>query len=424
MSETRVVIVGAGFGGLSAAQTLRNAPVQVTIVDRRNHHLFQPLLYQVATAALSPGDIAYPIRSILRGQRNAVVLLADAVAVDAASHEVVLTDGRIGYDFLILATGARHSYFGHVEWETRAPGLKDLEDALEIRRRILLAFEKAEREPDAGRRKALLTFVLVGGGPTGAELAGAIGEISRHVLASDFRAIDPRDARILLIEAGPRILPTFPEELSAKAAAALEKLGVESRTGAAVTAIGEGFVEIGAERLEAGTILWTAGVAASRLARSLGVPLDRAGRVAIGADLTIPGYPEVFVIGDLASLPDRAGKLLPGVAQVAIQQGRHAARNIEFARRGEPLQAFRYRDPGNLAVLGRAAAIADLGRVRLSGFPAWLFWCFVHILYLIGFRNRFIVLFEWAWAYLTWQRGARLITGEIPASSDASPPEK
>ncbi len=424
MSETRVVIVGAGFGGLSAAQTLRNAPVQVTIVDRRNHHLFQPLLYQVATAALSPGDIAYPIRSILRGQRNAVVLLADAVAVDAASHEVVLTDGRIGYDFLVLATGARHSYFGHEEWETRAPGLKNLEDALEIRRRILLAFEKAEREPDAGRRKALLTFVLVGGGPTGAELAGAIGEISRHVLASDFRAIDPRDARILLIEAGPRILPTFPEELSAKAAAALEKLGVESRTGAAVTAIGEGFVEIGAERLEAGTILWTAGVAASRLARSLGVPLDRAGRVAIGPDLTIPGYPEVFVIGDLASLPDRAGKLLPGVAQVAIQQGRHAARNIEFARRGEPLQAFRYRDPGNLAVLGRAAAIADLGRVRLSGFPAWLFWCFVHILYLIGFRNRFIVLFEWAWAYLTWQRGARLITGEIPASSDASPPEK
>jgi len=424
MSETRVVIVGAGFGGLSAAQTLRNAPVQVTIVDRRNHHLFQPLLYQVATAALSPGDIAYPIRSILRGQRNAVVLLADAVAVDAASHEVVLTDGRIGYDFLVLATGARHSYFGHEEWETRAPGLKNLEDALEIRRRILLAFEKAEREPDAGRRKALLTFVLVGGGPTGAELAGAIGEISRHVLASDFRAIDPRDARILLIEAGPRILPTFPEELSAKAAAALEKLGVESRTGAAVTAIGEGFVEIGAERLEAGTILWTAGVAASRLARSLGVPLDRAGRVAIGPDLTIPGYPEVFVIGDLASLPDRAGKLLPGVAQVAIQQGRHAARNIEFARRGEPLQAFRYRDPGNLAVLGRAAAIADLGRVRLSGFPAWLFWCFVHILYLIGFRNRFIVLFEWAWAYLTWQRGVRLITGEIPASSDASPPEK
>jgi len=416
MSEPRVVIVGAGFGGLSAARTLRNAPVRVTVVDRRNHHLFQPLLYQVATAALSPGDIAYPIRSILRGQKNTEVLLADAVAVDAASHEVVLTDGRIGYDFLVLATGARHSYFGHEEWETRAPGLKNLEDALEIRRRILLAFEKAEREPGPGRRRALLTFVLIGGGPTGAELAGAIGEISRHVLASDFRAIDPRDARILLIEAGPRILPTFPEELSAKAAAALEKLGVEVRTGAAVAAIGEGFVEVGAERLEAGTILWTAGVAASRLARSLGVPLDRAGRVAIERDLTIPGHPEIFVIGDLASLPDRAGKALPGVAQVAIQQGRHAARNIGSARRGEPLQAFRYRDPGNLAVLGRAAAIADLGRIRLSGFPAWLFWCFVHILYLIGFRNRFIVLFEWAWAYLTWQRGARLITGEVETS--------
>jgi NADH dehydrogenase len=417
MSEPHVVIVGAGFGGLSAARTLRKAPVHLIVVDRRNHHLFQPLLYQVATAALSPGDIAYPIRSILRGQKNTEVLLADAVAVDAASREVVLADGRIGYDFLILATGARHSYFGHEEWEKRAPGLKDLEDALEIRRRILLAFEKAEREPDPGRRRVLLTFVLIGGGPTGAELAGAIGEISRHVLTSDFRAIDPRDARILLLEAGPRILPTFPEELSAKAAAALEKLGVEARTGAAVTAIGEGFVEVGAERLEAGTILWTAGVAASRLALSLGVPLDRAGRVAIEPDLTIPGHPEIFVIGDLASLPDRAGKSLPGVAQVAIQQGRHAARNIESARRGEPLQAFHYRDPGNLAVLGRAAAIADLGRIRLTGFPAWLFWCFVHILYLIGFRNRFIVLFEWAWAYLTWQRGARLITGEIETSS-------
>ncbi len=420
----RVVVVGAGFGGLSAARTLRNAPVRVTVVDRRNHHLFQPLLYQVATAALSPGDIAYPIRSILRRQKNARVLLADAVAVDAALREVVLTDGRLGYDFLILATGARHSYFGHEEWERRAPGLKTLEDALDIRRRLLLAFEKAERETDPRRRKALLTFVLVGGGPTGAELAGAIGEISRHVLASDFRAIDPRDARILLLEAGPRILPSFPEELAAKAAAALEKLGVETRTDAAVTAIGEGFVEIGAERLEAGTVLWTAGVAASRLARSLAVPLDRAGRVFIEPDLTVPGHPEIFVIGDLANFPDPAGKPLPGVAQVAIQQGRHAARNIELACRGEPLRVFRYRDPGNLAVLGRAAAIADLKRIRLSGFPAWLFWCFVHILYLIGFRNRFIVLFEWAWAYVTWQRGARLITGAVEARSEAPLPER
>ena len=411
-SVPRVVIVGAGFGGLTAARELARAPVRVTVVDRRNHHLFQPLLYQVATAALSPGDIAYPIRSILRRQANADVLLADAASVDTTTREVLLADGRLEYDFLILATGARHAYFGHEDWEKRAPGLKSLEDALEIRRRILLAFEKAEREQDAEKRKALLTFVLVGGGPTGAELAGAIGEISRRVLSSDFRAIDPREARILLLEAGPRILSAFPPELSAKAAAALGKLGVEIRSGAAVTAIGDGFVAAGSERIRAETILWTAGVAASPLGRSLGVALDRAGRVLVEPDLTIPGHPEVFVIGDLAALPDASGKPLPGVAQVAIQQGRHAASNIEAALHGEQLRPFHYRDPGNLAVLGRAAAIADLPRVRLSGFPAWLVWCFVHILYLIGFRNRFIVMFEWAWAYLTWQRGARLITGE------------
>ena len=411
-SVPRVVIVGAGFGGLTAARELARAPVRVTVVDRRNHHLFQPLLYQVATAALSPGDIAYPIRSILRRQANADVLLADAASVDTTTREVLLADGRLEYDFLILATGARHAYFGHEDWEKRAPGLKSLEDALEIRRRILLAFEKAEREQDEEKRKALLTFVLVGGGPTGAELAGAIGEISRRVLSSDFRAIDPREARILLLEAGPRILSAFPPELSAKAAAALGKLGVEIRSGAAVTAIGDGFVAAGSERIRAETILWTAGVAASPLGRSLGVALDRAGRVLVEPDLTIPGHPEVFVIGDLAALPDASGKPLPGVAQVAIQQGRHAASNIEAALHGEQLRPFHYRDPGNLAVLGRAAAIADLPRVRLSGFPAWLVWCFVHILYLIGFRNRFIVMFEWAWAYLTWQRGARLITGE------------
>lgn len=407
-----VVIVGAGFGGLTAARELRGAPVRVTVVDRRNHHLFQPLLYQVATAALSPGDIAYPIRSILSSQRNADVLLADAVSVDTARREVVLSDGHVGYDFLILATGARHAYFGHDEWEKRAPGLKSLEDALDIRRRILLAFERAEREQDAEKRKTLLTFVLVGGGPTGAELAGAIGEISRQVLSSDFRAIDPREARILLLEAGPRILSAFPPELSAKAATGLEKLGVEIRTGAAVTAIGDGFVEAGGNRIRAETVLWTAGVAASPLGGSLGVAPDKAGRVPVQPDLTVPGHPDVFVIGDLAALKDETGKILPGVAQVAIQQGRHAARNIQAALRGEKPRAFRYRDPGNLAVLGRAAAIADLHGIRLSGFPAWLVWCFVHILYLIGFRNRFIVMFEWAWAYLTWQRGARLITGE------------
>ncbi len=411
-SSPHVVIVGAGFGGLTAARELGGAPVEVTVVDRRNHHLFQPLLYQVATAALSPGDIAYPIRAVLRRQRNADILLADAVSVDTARRQVVLTDSRLAYDFLILATGARHAYFGHDAWEKRAPGLKSLEDALDIRRRILLAFERAEREQDPERRKALLTFVLVGGGPTGAELAGAIGEISRRVLSSDFRAIDPREARILLLEAGPRILPAFPPELSARAAAALGKLGIEVRTGAAVTAIGDGFVEAGSERFRAETVLWAAGVAASPLGRSLGVALDRAGRVLVEPDLTIPGHPEVFVIGDLAALRDASGKTLPGVAPVAIQQGRHAARNIEAALRGEKLRPFHYRDPGNLAVLGRAAAIADLPGIRLSGFPAWLVWCFVHILYLIGFRNRFIVLFEWAWAYLTWQRGARLITGE------------
>ncbi len=414
-----VVIVGAGFGGLAAARALSRAPVRVTVVDRRNHHLFQPLLYQVATAALSPGDIAYPIRAILRRQRNATVLLADAAAVDTTSHEVVLTDGRIAYDFLILASGARHAYFGHEEWEARAPGLKSLEDALEIRRRILLAFERAERETDPDRRRALVTFVLVGGGPTGAELAGAIGEISRHVLASDFRSIDPREARILLVEAGPRILPSFPPELSAGAAAALEKLGVEIRTGAPVTAIGPESVEIAGKRLPAATVLWAAGVAASPLARSLGVPLDKAGRVLVEPDLMVPGHPELFVIGDLAAFLHQTGKPLPGVAPVAIQQGRHAARNVERAVRGAPSLPFRYRDPGNLAVLGRDAAIAELGRIRLTGFPAWLFWCFVHILNLIGFRNRFIVMFEWAWAYFSYQRGARLITGPIEEHPEA-----
>ena len=413
----RVVIVGAGFGGLTAARSLAGAPVAVTVVDRRNHHLFQPLLYQVATASLSPGDIAYPIRSILRRQKNTEVFLADAVAVDPAARELVLADGRLPYDFLIVATGARHAYFGHDDWEERAPGLKSLEDALEIRRRILLAFEKAEREPDPGRRKGLLTFLLVGGGPTGAELAGAIGEISRHELKRDFRAIDPGEARIVLVEAGPRLLPTFPPELAAKAAASLGKLGVEVRTGAAVTAIGDGFAEIGSERLEAGTILWAAGVAASPLARSLGVPLDRAGRALVNPDLSLPGHPEIFVIGDLAAFLDKTGAPLPGVAQVAIQQGRRAAQNILASVRGEEREPFHYRDPGNLAVLGRGSAIADLGRIRLSGFPGWLVWCFVHILYLIGFRNRFIVLFEWAWAFLTGKRAARLITGDVEGPS-------
>ena len=417
MKAPHVVIVGAGFGGLTAARALAREPVRVTVVDRRNHHLFQPLLYQVATAALSPGDIAYPIRSILRRQANATVLLADVLRVEPEARRVILDEGSLDYDYLIVATGARHSYFGHDEWEAVAPGLKSLEDAIEIRRRILLAFEKAERETDVERRRTLLTFVLVGGGPTGAELAGAIAEISRHVLVSDFRSIDPREARILLLEAGPRILPTFPEELSSRAAESLRRLGVEIRENSPVTAIAADSVETAGVPLMAATILWCAGVAASPLTRSLAAPLDRAGRVLVGPGLTIPGHPEIFVIGDQAAFLHQSGKPLPGVAQVAIQAGRHAAKNISRAILGDPMLSFHYRDPGNLAVLGRAAAIADLGRVHLSGFPAWLFWCFVHILFLIGFRNRILVMFEWAWSYLTWQRGARLITGPIGTRS-------
>ena len=413
-SETpHIVIVGAGFGGLYAARALRKAPVRVTVVDRRNHHLFQPLLYQVATAALSPADIAHPIRSILRDQRNATVLLADAVSIDRATREVVLADRRLSFDYLLLATGARHGYFGHEEWETRAPGLKSLEDALEIRRRILLAFEKAEHETDDTKRRALLTFVVVGGGPTGVELSGAIGEIARRVLVSDFRSIDPREAKVLLVEAGPLILPSFSEGLSRKAEASLALLGVEVATSRAVTAIGEDFVEMGAERLQAATVLWAAGVLASPLARSLGVPLDHAGRVLVESNLTIPGDPRIYVLGDLAVFLHQTGKPLPGVAPAAMQQGRHAARNILRSLAGRPLEVFRYRDKGNMAVIGRAAAIAEVQGLQISGFPAWLIWCFIHILFLIGFRNRAIVMFEWAWAYFTFKRGARLITGPL-----------
>lgn len=410
----RVVIVGAGFGGLNAARALRHAPVSLTVVDRRNHHLFQPLLYQVATAGLSPGEIAYPIRAILRRQMNTRVLLADVTSIDPAAHKVLLGDGgEIAYDYLVVATGAQHSYFGHDDWEPLAPGLKNLEDALEMRRRILLAFERAEREPDDARRRALLTFVIVGGGPTGVELAGAIAEIARHVMAQDFRAIDPRQARILLVEAGPRVLPAYPEALSAKAADALRKMGVEVLEGGAVTAVAADHVMIGGRRVEAATTLWAAGVQASPLARSLGVPLDRAGRVPVEPDLTVPGHPEIVVIGDLAALRDRKGKPLPGVAPVAIQQGRHAARNILRALAGRPPQPFHYFDKGSLATIGRAAAVADFGWTSLSGFPAWVTWLFVHILYLIGFRNRFVVMIDWMWSYIAYNRAARLITGNI-----------
>jgi NADH dehydrogenase len=406
-----VVIIGSGFGGLAAARALARAPVRVTVVDRRNYHLFQPLLYQVATAGLSPGDIAYPIRSILRHQPNANVLLAEVVGVDVARREVALADGRLSYDFLIVAAGAGHAYFGHDDWETNAPGLKTLEDAIEIRGRILLAFERAERETDAAARRDLLTFAIVGGGPTGVELAGAIAEISRHVIVSDFRAIDPRESRIVLIEAGPRLLPAFLPASSAKAAETLRRLGVEVRLGAPVTAVDASGVTIAAERLMARTVLWAAGVGASPLARSFGVPLDRAGRVEVEADLSIPGHPEVFVIGDLAIYTHQTGRPLPGLSPVAMQEGRAAARGIVATLAGRPRTPFHYVDKGTMAVIGRSEAVAEIAGLRFSGLLAWLLWCFVHIFYLIGFRNRIVVMLEWAWAYFTYQRGARLITG-------------
>jgi NADH dehydrogenase len=411
MGSPRVVIIGGGFGGLSAARALRHAPVSVTVVDRRNHHLFQPLLYQVATAALSPGDIASPIRWILRKQRNAEVLLGDVTAVDTERRVVQLRDGgAIAYDFLIVAAGATHAYFGHDEWHKLAPGLKTLEDALEIRRHVLLAFERAERESDPRRREPLLTFVIVGGGPTGVELAGALAEISRQSLARDFRHFDPSSAKIVLVEAGPAVLSAFPERLRDAARHDLERLGVEVRTGTPVTRVEPGRVTVGNDAIEAETIVWAAGVAAAPLGARLGVPLDRAGRVLIEPDLTIPGHREVFVIGDLASLPGKDGRPLPGVAQVAIQMGVHAARNIVRTIGGQPYTAFEYHDLGNMATIGRASAVADLGRLQLKGYIAWLAWIFVHIVNLIGFRNRLIVMIEWAWAYVTYQRSVRLIT--------------
>jgi NADH:quinone reductase (non-electrogenic) len=414
MGTPRVAIVGGGFGGVYAARALRNQPVDVTIVDRRNHHLFQPLLYQVATAALSPGEIAYPIRAIFRRNANVRVILDEVIAVDADARQLVLSDGRLDYDFLILAAGAENSYFGHDEWQANAPALKSLEEALEIRRRILLAFEKAEREADLQRKRELLTFVIIGGGPTGVEMAGAIAEISRQVMVSDFRAIDPRQTRIVLIEAGPRILPPFPEDLAARARAALEARGVEVRTGSPVSAVERGAVVIRTERIASQMIIWAAGVRASAIGRSLNVPLDRGGRVIVNRDLSIPGHPEVFVIGDLASFIAENGRPLPGLAPVAIQQGRHAARNIAHALSKQPYEEFRYRDRGNLATIGRAAAVAEIGRLKASGFFAWVLWLVVHIFWLIGFRNRFVVMFDWAWAYFTNQRSVRLITGSLP----------
>jgi len=408
--EPHVVIIGGGFAGLDAARALADAPVRIALVDRHNHHVFQPLLYQVATAALSPGDIASPIRWILRHQRNVEVFLADVTSIDTASRQVITNGGPLSYDFLLVAAGATHAYFGHEEWAPRAPGLKTLDDALEMRRRVLLAFEAAERETDNTAQRRLLTFVIVGGGPTGVELAGALAEIARHTLRDDFRHVRPESARIVLVEGSPNVLASFPEKLRAAAHRSLQKLGVEVRTGVVVTAIDDNGVTAGGERIAAQTILWAAGVAASPLAKSLGVSLDRAGRVAAEPTLNLAAHPEIFVAGDLCAFV-QDGKPLPGVAQVAKQEGAHAAKNILHAVRGEPLEPFRYTDFGNVATIGRGSAVVDIGRVRASGWLAWLFWLFLHIFWLIGFRNRIAVLSEWAWSYVTFQRRIRLITG-------------
>ena len=405
-----VVIIGGGFGGLTAAKILRNTECRVTLLDRRNHHVFQPLLYQVAAAALSPGDIAAPIRWVLRRSRNVRVLLAEVAKIDVDARRVVLTDGdSIEYDYLIVAPGASHTYFGHPDWESSAPGLKTLEDALEIRRRVLLAFERAERETDPARRRELLTFVLVGGGPTGVELAGTLAEIARQTLRDEFRSIDTSVTRIVLVEAGPTILPSFPEKLRDAARKALVRLRVEVREHTTVTGVDPHGVWLGQERLDAGTVLWAAGVAASPLLKTLGAPLDRAGRIIVEPDLSIAGHPEVFVIGDAATFR-QDGQLLPGVAQVAIQGGAHASKTILGRERGKPSSTFVYRDLGNLAIIGRGSAIADIGRLHFSGPLAWLFWLFLHIFKLIGFRNRLSVMLQWGWAYVTFQRSVRLIT--------------
>ena len=421
----RIVIVGGGFGGLYTARRLRSLPVDVTLLDRRNFHLFQPLLYQVATGALSPANIAAPLRAILKRSRNVRVLLADVTAFDVARRRVAATSGEFPYDTLVVAAGVRHQYFGHDEWESEAPGLKTLEDAVEMRRRILLAFERAETETDLAERRALLTFVIVGAGPTGAELAGALGEIARHTLRREFRSIDPAEARILLVEGGARVLTAYPPELSAKAERSLASLGVETLLNASVTAVQGGRVTIlragATDTIEARTVLWAAGVAASPLAAALaaatGATTDRAGRIGVGKDLTLPGHPEIFVIGDMAALADEKGRPLPGVAPVAMQQGRYVARAIAGRLAGRPIaEPFRYRDKGSMATIGRGRAIADLGFLRLSGYPAWLAWLFIHLMYLVQFGNRVLILVQWAWNYLTWNRSARLITGPSAAS--------
>lgn len=420
-SPPHVVIVGGGFSGLYAAKALKNVPVRVTLIDRTNYHLFQPLLYQVATAALSPANVASPIRAILRRQRNVTTLLGDVTGIDADRREVILRDQRLPYDALILATGARHAYFGHPEWEALAPDLKGIDDAPEIRRHVFLAFEAAERETDPERRAALLSFVVVGGGPTGVELAGALGEIAHDALRRDFRRIDPDRTRILLVDSGDRVLRSYSPKLSASAERQLARLGVTVRTHARVAAVEPAAVVLtGGERIPATTVLWAAGVVASSLGASLGAPLDEVGRVLVEPDLSVPGHPELFVAGDLAALNGRRGELLSGVCPVAIQEGHVAAANVERFLRGDPTVPFRYRDKGSLATIGRNSGIADIRGIQLSGFIAWLAWLLIHIFFLIGFRNRLLVMLQWGWAYLIHGRGARLITPEWAASEHAT----
>ncbi|HET7024327.1 MAG TPA: NAD(P)/FAD-dependent oxidoreductase [Gemmatimonadales bacterium] len=416
----KVVILGGGFAGLYAAKALRNAPVHVTLVDRRNHHLFQPMLYQVATAALSPSDIASPIRSILRRQKNVDVLLGAASRIDPTAKTVEFVDGSsIQYDYCLVATGARHSYFGNDQWEGSAPGLKNLEDALAIRRRILLAFEAAEREHDLVRRQQLLTFVVIGGGPTGVEMAGAIAEIRRYALRRDFRHIDPRDASVLLLEGGPRLLTSYPPAQSDWAKQALRQLGVDVRTDTLVTSVDPDAVQAAGWNIPTRTVVWAAGNTASPLTRSLGAPLDRQGRVLVTPECTVPGHPDLFVLGDAAAFEHQGDAILPGICPVAIQMGGYAARAITRDLAGRSRTPFHYLDKGQLAVIGRGRAVADIRRFGFHGFSAWLTWIFVHIFFLIGFRNRVLVMLQWAWSYFTYGLGARLIYGE----ASARPPE-
>jgi NADH:ubiquinone reductase (H+-translocating) len=422
----RVVIIGGGFGGLSLASSLKHAPLDVTLLDRMNYHLFQPLLYQVATGSLSPANIAAPLRQVLRKKKNVTVLLAEATRIDAQNRRVILSDGAVEYDTLVVAAGSSHQYFGHDQWKEFAPGLKTIEDATDMRRRILLAFEAAERERDPEKLRAWLTFVIVGGGPTGVELAGALGEIANDTLRHDFRDIDPSSAHIVLVEGTDRILPSYPPHLSEAARKMVERLGVVVRTSAFVTDVGPDSVTVRqGERTEVfrtRTVLWAAGVLASPLGKLLaqeaGAPIDKAGRIVVQPDLTVPGHPEIFVIGDLANFSHQGGKPLPGVAQPAVQEGRYVAKVIENRLKGGSTKPFHYFDKGNLAVIGRGAAIADLNWVRLSGWPAWLIWIFIHLLYIVQFKNRLLILLQWGWLYASYDRSARLITGKNPLPLD------